>query len=234
MRDRAVAKGEYPRAFGSDSVKASAHLSIFRPIWRNGRMRYDVTAHNCDMAYKVDATDHVQLSEALSAMRAMAARMAQYYRTYVPGFEEAYLLQVAEQVGIRESRRIMGDYVLSGQEALEGRHFEDTIGYCGATVDVHSVEGEETTYMRAIDRGGAYQVPYRILLPLGIEGLLTAGRCVSADRIAIGSIRQQAGCLVTGEGAGTAAALAVQRGVTPRNVDIGELQDLLRKGGAVL
>jgi len=234
MRDRAVENGEYPRAYGSESVKASAHLSIFRPIYRNGKMRYDVTAHNCDMAYKVDATDYVQLSDALSAMRAMAARMAEYYRKYVPGFEDAYLLQVAEQVGIRESRRIMGDHILSGKEALEGRHFEDTVGYCGATVDVHSVQGEEATYMRSIDKGGAYQVPYRILLPLGVEGLLTSGRCVSADRIAIGSIRQQAGCLVTGQAAGTAAALAVERGTTPRKVPVADLQSRLARDGAVL
>jgi hypothetical protein len=198
-------------------------------------MRYNVTAHNVDMAYRVDATDVVQLSEAVSSMRGMAVQLAEYYRKYVPGFSNSYLLQVAEQAGVRESRRIMGDYILSGEEALAGKRFEDTIGYCGATVDVHNEEGgKKKTDMRAIEKGGAYQVPYRILLPLGLEGLLTAGRCVSADRFACGSIRQQAGCLVTGQAAGTAAALAVKRGIRPRELNIEELQNRLRSDDVLL
>jgi hypothetical protein len=198
-------------------------------------MRYDITAHNVDMAYRVDPTDLTQLSEALSQMRRVAVQMAAYFRKYVPGFGNAFLLQVAEQVGVRESRRIIGDYMLTGEEALGGKHFNDTVGYCGATVDVHNVEGgKKETLMKAVEKGGAYQVPYRILLPRGLDGILTAGRCVSADRIACGSIRQQAGCVVTGQAAGTAAALAVEQGVAPRAVKIDGLQDRLQKDGVVL
>ena len=235
IRKQAIDSGDYPLPYGSEGVDPNAHLSIFRPIYRNGEMRYNVTAHNVDMAYRVDATDVIQLSEAVSKMRGMAVQLAEYYRKYVPGFGRSYLLQVAEQAGIRESRRIMGDYILSGEEALAGERFDDTVGYCGATVDVHDEGGgKEKTDMRPIKKGGAYQVPYRILLPLGLECLLTAGRCVSVDRIACGSIRQQAGCLVTGQAAGTAAALSVKKNIRPRDLKVEDLQEQLRSDGVIL
>jgi hypothetical protein len=168
-------------------------------------------------------------------MRDFTVRTANYFRAYVPGFENAYLMQVADIVGVRETRRIMGDYVLSGADVLEARTFEDAIGYCGATVDVHDVEGgKELTRMSAIREGKSYQVPYRMLLPRGIENLLVAGRCVSADRVACGSIRQQAGCLVTGQGAGVAAALAGREKTTPRALAYAHIRAELENQGVVL
>jgi hypothetical protein len=162
-------------------------------------------------------------------------RTANYFRDYVPGYENSYLLQVADIVGVRETRRIVGDYVLTGSDVLEARRFDDAIGFCGATVDVHNVEGgKELTRMSAIREGKSYQVPYRMLLPRGIDNLLVAGRCVSADRVACGSIRQQAGCLVTGQGAGVAAALAGRQKITPRNVSIAQLRAELANQGVVL
>ena len=88
--------------------------------------------------------------------------------------------------------------------------------------------------MTAIREGRSYQVPYRMLLPRGIDNLLVAGRCVSADRVACGSIRQQAGCLVTGQGAGVAAALASRHKTTPRNVPYTQLRAELASQGVVL
>jgi hypothetical protein len=168
-------------------------------------------------------------------MRRVAADFAEFFRSHIPGYENSYLLQVAEQAGVRESRRIVGLHVLTGDEALNAAEFADSVGYCGATVDVHDVDGgKKPTYMRAIAKNGAYQVPYRILVPKSTNGLLVAGRCVSADRVAMGSIRQQAGCMVTGQAAGVAAALSVARGVQPRDVDISELQSSLVKSGALI
>jgi hypothetical protein len=88
--------------------------------------------------------------------------------------------------------------------------------------------------MSAIREGRSYQIPYRIMLPKGLEGLLVAGRCVSADRVACGSIRQQAGCLVTGQAAGLAAGMASHRNVTPRDIDIPMLQRELTAQGVVI
>jgi hypothetical protein len=234
LREKAVANGDYPVPYGATTVNPRAHLSIFRPVYRSGRMRYDVTMHNVDMAYRVDATDLRQLSDAIGSMRDFTTRMAQFFRKYVPGFENAYLFQIADAVGVRESRRIVGDYMLTGEDVLNAQAFDDSVGYCGATIDVHSVAGKEKTRMNAIREGRAYQIPYRILLPRGLDGLLVAGRCVSADRVACGSIRQQAGCIVTGQAAGAAAGLASRFGVQPRDVVARELQQELCKQGVVL
>jgi hypothetical protein len=235
LREDAIRNGDYPLPFGATTVNPRAHLSIFRPVYRGGAMHFDMTMHNVDMAYRVDATDLSQLSEAISSMRDFTVRTARFFRKYVPGFEESYLLQIADSVGVRETRRIVGDYLLTGENVLNADTFEDSIGYCGATVDIHNVEGgKEKTRMAAIRGGRLYQIPYRILLPRGVEGLLVAGRCVSADRVACGSIRQQAGCIVTGQAAGTAAAIAARRRETPRKVPIGELQTALQAQGAIV
>ena len=217
------------------TLNLRAHNSLIRPVFRSGRTLYDTTMHNVDMAFRVDATDSRDLSEAISAMRAYTVKMAEYFRKYVPGYENSYLLQIADSVGVRETRRIRGDYMLTGEDVLEARTFNDSIGYCGGAVDIHDVEGgRERTRMSPIRGGRLYQIPYRILLPLGIDGLLVAGRCVSADRVACGSIRQQAGCIVTGQAAGVAAALASRQHTQPRDVPIGDIQGVQRDQGAVI
>ena len=232
LRERAAQRGEYPIPYGSTTLNPRAHSNITRPIFRSGRVLYHTTMHNVDMAYRVDGTNIRDLSEAISSMRAYALEMADFYRKYVPGYEQSYLLQVADSVGIRETRRIVGEYILTGENVINADKFEDSIGYCGATIDVHDVNGgAEKTRMNAIREGRLYQIPYRILVPARVDGLLVAGRCVSADRLACGSIRQQAGCMVTGQAAGAAAALASKHGVAPRAIDIGELQSLLRTQG---
>jgi hypothetical protein len=235
LREEALRNGDYPIPYGTTPKDFRKHLSLARVVFRGGKVRYDITMHNVDMAYRVDPTDLAHLSEAIIAMRDFTFRMGQFFKKYVPGFEDAYVLQTADLVGVRESRRIIGDYILTGEDVLEGRQFADSVGYCGATVDIHNVEGgKEKTHMQAIKEGRAYQVPYRILLPGGIDGLLIAGRCVSADRVACGSIRQQAGCLVTGQAAGVAAALAAKRNTSPRKIEAEELQRALRDQDVLL
>ena len=235
LRAIATQRGDYPIPYRSTTLNLRAHNSLIRPVFRSGRTLYDTTMHNVDMAFRVDATDSRDLSEAISAMRAYTVKMAEYFRKYVPGYENSYLLQIADSVGVRETRRIRGDYMLTGEDVLEARTFNDSIGYCGGAVDIHDVEGgRERTRMSPIRGGRLYQSPYRILLPLGIDGLLVAGRCVSADRVACGSIRQQAGCIVTGQAAGVAAALASRQHTQPRDVPIGDIQGVLRDQGAVI
>ena len=235
IRERAASEGKYPIPYGTTTLNPRAHTSISRPVFRGGKIRYDITMHNVDMAYRVDATDIESLSEAIGSMRDFTVRTANYFRHFVPGYEDSYLLQVADIVGVRETRRIVGDYTLTGTDVLDAAAFEDVIGYCGATVDVHNVEGgKELTRMSAIREGRSYQVPYRMLLPQGLDNLLVAGRCVSADRVACGSIRQQAGCLVTGQGAGVAAALASRQKMSPRNLPYAHLRAELDRQGVVL
>jgi len=228
LRKKAVENGEYPLMYGSDFINPKGHTDLMRPVYKNGKVRYELSLHNVDMAYKIDPTNSAELSNAIIGMRNIIEKLCKFYRNYLPGFEDSYLLQIASLVGIRESRRIIGDYILNGEEVLNGSKFDDSIGRCGAVIDLHNIEGgKERVWVEEIKGDGSYQVPYRILLPRGLDGLLLAGRCVSSDRIANGSIRQQAGCFVTGQGAGTAAALSIKNNVNPRNLDIKELQNTL-------
>lgn len=232
LREAAAQAGDYPTAFGSTTLNPRAHNNILRPIFRNGRVVSDTTMHNVDMAYKVDATDNKTLSEAIGSMRDFTLKIGEFYKKYVPGYENSFVLQIADNVGVRETRRIVGEYMLTGEDVLDARSFADSIGYCGATVDVHSIDGSNTTRMSAIRGGRLYQIPYRILVPESVDGLLVAGRCVSADRVACGSVRQQAGCIVTGQAAGVAAAIAADRKIQARKVPIGDLQAALTAQGA--
>jgi hypothetical protein len=161
--------------------------------------------------------------------------MAAFFKKYVPGFEDSYLLETAPMLGVRESRRITGDYILTENDARTCRDFTDTIGINGSRLDVHVEDPETAGVASDIGARGWYQIPYRILLPIGVDGLLVAGRCVSTDHVAHGSMRHQAtGCMVTGHAAGTAAALAAQQGVPPRRLDVAQLQALLRRQGALI
>ena len=223
----ALRNGDYPIPHGIEKVNPETVTYMARPMFRNGKFRYDLISHNMDMAYNVDATDRKQLTEATIAMRDMAVRMAAFYRKYVPGYEDAYLVHTAQAVGVRDTRRIVGDYTLSKEDVLSGRTFEDGIGRYGSVVDVHDKDGKQSLMLAEVGGAGWFHVPYRVLLPAGIGNLLVAGRCISADYIAQGCTRSQAACMMTGQATGTAAALAIRTGVAPRAVDIAELQRTL-------
>ncbi len=235
LREEALINNDYPIPYGTDSTDPKTRLDLCRPVFKNGRMRYDITTHNVDMAHKIDPTDIFDLSKAIIEMRKLTYKWAKYYQKYIPGYEDSYLLISAPMVGIRESRRIVGDYILNRTDVVEGRKFEDAIGSCGAVADIHDVKGEKNgVQLIEIGGDGKYDIPYRILLPKGIENLLVVGRCVSTDSIANSSIRQQAGCFVTAQAGGTAAAMASTKGITPRSSDIKEIQRILIDQGAIL
>ncbi len=134
----------------------------------------------------------------------------------VEGFEDAYLEDLAWQLGIYESRRLKGRYVLSRQD--EGVPFDDTVAFTGDWVRY----------------GVTYEIPYRCLLPRQTEQLLVAGRCLSADHRVHQATKEIPPCFATGEAAGVAAALSAAKGVAPSALDIGELQERLRSAGAIL
>jgi len=151
----------------------------------------------------------------------------------LPGFENAYVMWTSPQVGIREGRRIVGEYVLTAEDVLGGRTFPDGIAKGAYPADIHDPKGGPHSF-RFIKDGGSYDVPYRCLVPKGIENLLVAGRAVSCDHVALGSVRLQATVVAIGHAAGAAAALAVKRGVSPRHVPVDELQRTLVAQGAYL
>jgi ribulose 1,5-bisphosphate synthetase/thiazole synthase len=158
--------------------------------------------------------------------------VAEALRQYVPGFENAYLSAIASLLGIRESRRIIGDYKVTLEDFKSARQFEDSIGRGAMPAGVHTPDGV-TMNVYNLEPGKSMSIPYRCLLPQGREGLLVAGRCVSYEAPVANCIRCMPQCMAMGEAAGTAAAIAVKQGVTPRNVDIGMLQEALRKQQAI-
>lgn len=154
-----------------------------------------------------------------------------FIRRYVEGGEQAFLFSSAAQIGIRESRRIKGDYVLSAHDVENAADFEDSIARGIYLIDLHNPSGKQgKSMLKLLD--APYSIPYRSLLPAGLESILVAGRCISGDHIALASYRIQSHCMATGEAAGTAAALAVRNSCTPRKLQISRIQDALLKQGA--
>lgn len=228
---RAVANGDFPVPMGVD--KPYPHLWLY-PTVMAGKVHFSVTTHGGDVGFGVDSTDRRQMRAALMAGREFALRMSVFYKKYVPGYEDSYLLETAQMLGVRESRRIIGDHMLTEEDARQCREFDDTVGINGCRLDLHVPDPDSPGMASDIGPKGWFQIPYRILLPRGVEGLLVAGRCVSSDHVAHGAMRHQAPCMVTGHAAGAAAAMAARQRTTPRGLDVRSLQALLRSQGALI
>ncbi len=181
----------------------------------------------------MDGTDAKSLTEGELLTRRQVPELLAFLNDFAPGFENCYLDRVAAQIGVRETRRIEGDYVLTKEDVLSGRRFEDGIVPACNSIDVHDVSGKVFEH-ELVPSGKHYQIPYRCLLPKGIEGLLVAGRCLSADHWALGSARVMIITMPMGEAAGVAAAFAANKGVAPRKLNVSEIQEELRRSGTVL
>jgi glycine/D-amino acid oxidase-like deaminating enzyme len=168
------------------------------------------------VARKIDATDPDDLTYAELECRKLVMQQADRLRDSIPGFARAHLCHVADQLGITESRRLVGEYVL-GRDDID-RPIEDVI----------AITGHWTRY------GALYYIPYRSLLAREFPNLLAVGRCISVDHRVHHATKEIPACMATGEAAGTAAALAVQAGVDPKHLDVAALQRKLESGGAIL
>lgn len=188
---------------------------------------------NTSRIQQLDGTSADDLTRGEVEGRRQVLQLMRFFHTYLPGFEQASLIDTATQVGVRETRRIVGEYTLTAEDLLESREFPDTIALCAYPIDLHSPDGKGGV-MGGRPKGNWYEIPYRILVPAKLDGLLAAGRCVSATHEAAGAIRVQPPGYAMGEAAGTAAALACRLGVAPRAVPVGQLQAQLVKQGAWL
>jgi hypothetical protein len=186
----------------------------------------------------LDGTNPEDLTRAEIEGRKQVFALVAFMQTYLPGFSRARLLETATQIGVRETRRIVGEYVLTLEDLATGRHFEDVIALAGYPVDIHPVDGAGGGIQNALEKGmrtaDVYEIPYRSLVPLHVDGLLVAGRCLSATHEAAGAVRVMPPVFAMGQAAGTASALATERGIAPRHVDVSELQSALRAQGAIL
>ena len=192
-----------------------------------------------DHALPTDAWDLTRCNIECRKQNMIAWR---FFKNYVPGFEHAYITKTCTELRLREGPRIVGEYILTRDDVEACRQFEDTIGktsfkaggYHVAAMDTLAVCVDGKTDMAFPKDGGSYDIPYRCLLPKTIDNLLAAGKSVSTDRPAY--LRYLHQTMVTGQAAGTAAALSVKKDVTPRELqkDIKELQDNLVAQGAIL
>lgn len=181
----------------------------------------------------VNSTDNESLTNAELIGRQQVYKILHFLQKYVPGCENARIKSIASHIGIRESRHIQGDYRLTAEDLLNSKVPEDSILLAANSVDVHGRFGPTSNEYVPI-KGKYYGVPYRCLIPKGIEQLLIAGRCVSADSTAAGAIRVMPPCMGMGEAAGVAAALSVKEGITVRRIDVQNLRKVLKDRGAYL
>ena len=181
----------------------------------------------------VNSTDNESLTDAEIEGRRQADTILKFFRKYVPGCQDARLKATASYIGIRESRHIQGDYRLTGEDLIRAKVPQDSILLAANSVDVHGRFGPTSNEYVPI-QGDYYGVPYRSLLPKGVEQLLIAGRCVSADSTAAGAIRVMPPCMGMGQAAGTAAALAVKEGCNARQVNVAQLQAVLKENHVYL
>jgi len=185
---------------------------------------------------RVDNPDSLHtetLSENLTELQRQITVLLNFFRKYVPGFEGAYISSITDLLGVRESRRIRGEHVLTTEEIVAGSSFPDGIARGGHDIDLH-YPGLLDRFPGRHDPVPPYDIPYGCLVPLGVDQLLVAGRCLSATHEALGSVRVMATCMALGQAAGTAAALAVKSGVSPRELDVNRLVATLREQGAEL
>jgi glycine/D-amino acid oxidase-like deaminating enzyme len=207
------------------------HLPRLEGSWHRTPHPGVVTVHMTRVPM-VDATDPRQLTRAEMDGRRQVQEYHRFLRDLVRGFERSVLVATSPAIGVRESRRVIGDYRLNREDVLGARRFADEIALCGAPIEDHTA-GTDTKW-KYVPHSGVYGIPYRCLLPSGVEGMLVAGRCFSATHDAHASARSMATCMAMGQAAGTAAALAVASGTTPRSIDVSVLRQRLSDDGALL
>lgn len=211
---------EAARGYDLPRKEGSAHITPFE----------GVMVTNMTRVAGVDATDPDALSKAEMEGRRQALEYLRFLRDRVPGYERAELGGLSVNIGVRETRRIKGEYWITREDVLSARKFPDAIAQCGAPIEEHHAGGD--TRWEYLPDGKTVDIPYRALLPQGPVNVIVAGRCLSASHEAHASIRSIGQCLAMGQAAGLAAALAKDGEV--HGVDVNELRSRLLEMGAVL
>ena len=233
---KAAENGDYPNLLNQTTEIPYPIMDIQTSVLPPGMVKIQA-----DMAYGIDLTDAEDLTRAEMEIRTVQIPgIYRFLRKYAPGFENSRLMETASLIGTRESRRIVGLYTLTGDDVMANKDFKSSIGRCGRAMNVHSSGGGD----QSKPRGGqqwieqpkptGFGIPYEILVPQKVMNLLVAGRCVSADRNALGSLRGEPTCMVLGEAAGEAAAICSNNGISPKDIDIRLLQQRLLDHNVVI
>jgi len=195
-----------------------------------------MTMINTTRVYDLDGTDAFDVTKGEVFARLQMMQLVEVFKKNFPGFKNSFLIDSAPMLGVRETRHILGDHVLTEKDVANKKLFDRRVARNAVRVtpglDVHSPDGmegskQDTRHRDFVDELFWHGIPYDCLLPAGIQGLLVGGRCISATHEADKWIRVQTCCMATGQAAGTAAALAVKQQVSPRKLDVSKLQNVL-------
>jgi hypothetical protein len=193
-------------------------------FWTNYTDAGEITSFNGIHMKNFDPTDVWDLTKAEIEGRKRVMWAIKALKKYTPGFKKARLRTIGSSLGARESRKIIGEYEITENDVRNQARFENSIGICPEFIDGYGIAIMPTT-------GRYFQVPYGIIVPQKVENLLVAGRCVAGDKISHAATRQMCCCMVTGQGAGVASAVSIKDNVTCRQVNIKEVQEILKKQG---
>ena len=193
----------------------------------------DEVSVNMTRVTGIDPLDPGDLTRAEVEARAQAMQLLAFFRRDVPGFANARIAATGTQIGIRESRRIVGVYTLTQDDVLHARAFDDAVARSAYPIDIHNPSGAGTTTFR-LPPGASYEIPYRCLVPERVDALLVAGRCISTTHEALASTRLTPTVMTLGQAAGTAAAMCAQGEWQPRDVDTRRLRATLVRDGVDL
>ena len=209
-----------------NKAKENGELPTFGGPWFGG-LRKRLVWVNTTRVYG-SAVDPYDITRAEMQAREDAHKIHGFYKRELEGFQDSYIAQTSPTIGIRETRRLVGEYVLSGDDIRKNAHFADSIALGTWPIDVHPSSGQTGIHSMFVPK--PYQIPFRSLIPLGIDQLIVGGRCISTDREALGSARVGATCSATGQSAGIAAALSVNNSCAIRKLDYDKLkQELIRQ-----
>lgn len=192
----------------------------------------DVLHFNSTRVTGKSGIDAHGLTEAEIEAREQVYELYRFMKENIPGFENSKLLMSAPQIGVRETRRIVGEYTLTHEDLLQAVKFEDSVARGTYPIDIHSPDGEGTV-IKDIPYGDYYTIPYRALIPAGTDNLIVAGRPISSTHEAHSAIRVMPICTCIGEGAGAAVSIALKKSIPFNKADIGEIHGLLDKYGAL-
>lgn len=193
----------------------------------------DILHLNTTRVVKLNPVDAVEVSRAEMEARRQVWEMFTFLKTHAPSCENAELITIANHIGVRESRKLKGVYILTGDDLRQMVHFDDTIAVANYSIDIHNPTGTGTT-MYKFEKDNYYYIPYRSLLPKEYDNMLVAGRCLSADHEAHSAARVMPTCACMGEAAGTAFAVSNDTGATLHAVDVQEVRRRLTCAGAVV
>jgi hypothetical protein len=183
----------------------------------------------------VDGTDGLSVSRGMMQGRREVSRLMVLMRRHFPGFREARIRSVAPNLGIRETRRIVGDFVMTVEDLVAGRDFPDTIGFSGHGWDLPDPRAPSHQPMEQVRRRRPYTpIPYRVMVPRPVENVLCPGRAISVERDVLGPLREQAPCYAMGHAAGLAAVQALREGAAFHDLDTDALREALLAAGAIV